>query len=74
MDDHRQMIHDLALIHTKEKYHEFFESVPVGKRGEQEHSELQELVGFYYTAVNFLSEHVDEIIAGYLDENGNFLI
>jgi len=55
-----QIIHDLALIHAQEKYHEFFQLVaPKDRRSFPEHSDLEELIGFYQEAKTYFSEHLD---------------
>lgn len=64
--DNEKIIHDLALIHTQAKYAEFFKTVPAHSRPFQ--SDINELVGFYKTAVIMLANHTDEIESAY---NGN---
>ena len=63
MDERRQLVHDLAMVYVKEKFH-----------SSSSQDDLQELIGIYYDAVTFLVNHLDEIESGYRDEDGKFLV
>ena len=63
MNERRKMVHDLALVYAREKFH----SAP-------DQDDLQELIGVYYDAVTFLVNHLDEIERGYRDDNGELLV
>ena len=55
-----QVIHDLALIHAREKYHEFFQLVaPKDRKSFPNYSDLEDLLGFYKVAKTCFSEHLD---------------
>ena len=55
-----QVIHDLALIHAHEKYHEFFQLVaPEDRKSFPDYGDLEELIGFYQVAKTYFSEHLD---------------
>lgn len=55
-----QVIHDLALIHAREKYHEFFQLVaPKDRKSFPNYSDLEELIVFYKVAKTCFSEHLD---------------
>ena len=72
MIDKEKIVHDLALIHAKEKYHEFFQSVPPEAR--QFPAGISELVNFYQQGVMCIAPQIDKIIEAYLDDNGKPLI
>ena len=72
MTDKEKIVHDLALIHAKEKYHEFFQSV--SPKGRPFPTEINELVNFYQQGVIYIAPQIDEIMEAYLDDNGEPLI
>lgn len=65
MTDKEKIIHDLALIHAAEKYHEFFEAVPVS--GRKFPDGITEIANFYEQGVSVISNQIDEIMDCYLN-------
>ena len=63
-----QIVHDLALIHAKQKYEEFFNSVSPNAR--KFPIDTSELVNFYTAGVAAISNHLEEIEQAYKDDDG----
>lgn len=72
MTDKEKIVHDLALIHAKEKYHEFYPNIPNENR--KFNGGVSELCNFYEVAVIMISHHIDEIMESYLDDDGKPLL
>ena len=72
MTDKEKIIHDLALIYTKEKFHELYQSLPKEKR--MFPAGISEISDSYRQGVMMLANKINEIMDVYLDDDGNPII
>lgn len=70
--DKEKIVHDLALIYAREKFHELYQALPRDKRIFP-HG-ISDLVDFYCAGVAMIANHADQISDAYLDDDGHPLI
>lgn len=63
--DKEIIVHDLALIYAKERFHELYQALPGDKRIFP-HG-ISDLVDVYCAAVTMVANHADQISDAYLD-------
>lgn len=67
--DKEKIVHDLALIYAQEKFHEFYQELPLKNR--MFPGGISDLVDFYRQGVMIIANYTNEIADAYLDDDGS---